>query len=108
MPRRPRGSPWHFGNKFQPETLAVTRKFLEDAGCASVVAVGESLSTPLDIPPIDPFSYIRFHNGAHGTGLSDEELAFWAKRIGAEAEHDREIYVYFEKDCIQCLPVHSK
>lgn len=83
---------------FQPETLAVTRKILEDAGCALAIAVGGSLSTPLDIPPIGPFSYIRFHNGAHGIGLTDEELAFWAKRITAEAKGGREMYVYFNND----------
>jgi uncharacterized protein YecE (DUF72 family) len=83
---------------FQPETLAITRKILEEAGCALAIAIGGSLSTPLDIPPIGPFSYIRFHNGAHGIGLSDHELAFWAKRISAQAEDDREVYVYFNND----------
>src|SRR6266581_4427949 len=40
----------------------------------------------------------RFHHGAHGIGLSDEELTFWAKRLTADAAEDREIYVYFNND----------
>jgi len=83
---------------FEPETLSITRKILEDAGCVLAVAVGGSLPTPLTIPSTGPFSYIRFHNGAHGVGLTGDELAFWAKRIGAEARDGREIYVYFNND----------
>ena len=42
--------------------------------------------------------YLRFHHGAHGIGLSDDELTFWAKRLTADAAENRESYVYFNND----------
>jgi uncharacterized protein YecE (DUF72 family) len=71
-------------------------RILEDAGCALVVAVGGEHHTPLDVPPVGPFAYLRFHGGLYGTGFTDGELAFWADRIAALADHD--VYVYFNND----------
>jgi uncharacterized protein YecE (DUF72 family) len=72
------------------------RRILEDAGCALVVAIGGDHHTPVDLPPVGPFSYLRFHGGLYGIGLSDGELAFWAERIAALAARD--VYVYFNND----------
>jgi len=83
---------------FQPETLQSIRRILGNDNCALVTSIGGSLPTPLDIPPIGPFRYLRFHHGAHGIGLSDEELTFWAKRLTPDAAENREIYVYFNND----------
>ncbi len=83
---------------FQSETVQELKRILSDAGCALVVAIGNGLPTPLDLPSIGPFGYVRFHGGAHGTGLSEEELTFWAGRLASEASGGREIYVYFNND----------
>jgi uncharacterized protein YecE (DUF72 family) len=82
---------------FQPEMLKVLAPILDNAGCALVIAIGGALPTPLDIPSIGPFRYLRFHNGAHGIGFSDEELTFWANRLKAD-EQGHTAYVYFNND----------
>lgn len=73
-------------------------RILGDAGCALVTSIGGSLSTPLDISAIGSFRYYRFHHGAYGTGFSDDELAFWSKRLAADACTGCDIYVYFNND----------
>lgn len=82
---------------FQPDVLKALTRILNNAGCTLVIAIGGTLPTPLDIAPIGPFRYLRFHNGAHGTGLSDEELTFWANRLRAYPP-DLTSYVYFNND----------
>ena len=79
---------------FAPEVLRI----LEDAGCALVVAIGGACPTPAEIPSLGPFGYFRFHNGAHGIGLSDEELVQWAERIARAADGGRAVYAYFNND----------
>jgi uncharacterized protein YecE (DUF72 family) len=83
---------------FQPETFATLSQILNAAGCALVIAIGGPCPTPLDAPCIGPFRYLRFHHGAHGIGLSDDELAFWAKRLSVDAAEGRQAYVYFNND----------
>ncbi len=83
---------------FQPPTLATLNRILSVAGCALAIAIGGPCPTPLDAPPIGPFRYLRFHHGAHGIGLSDDELAFWAKRLSKDATEGRAAYVYFNND----------
>lgn len=82
---------------FQPDMFKVLAHILDNAGCALVIAVGGALPTPPDIPPIGPFRYLRFHNGAHGIGFSDEELIYWANRLKADAQ-DPTAYAYFNND----------
>ena len=79
---------------FQPEVAQI----LADAGCALVIAIGGVCPTPLDYPLVGPFSYVRFHHGAHGIGLSNEEIGFWANRIAGYAAGGRDVYVYFNND----------
>jgi uncharacterized protein YecE (DUF72 family) len=74
------------------------RHILDEAACTLVIGIGGSLPTPLDLPTIGPFGYVRVHNGEQGIGLSDAELDFWAKRLAADAVEGREIYVYFNND----------
>ncbi len=76
----------------QPDILSL----LEDRGCALVVAIGGPHYTPVELPPVGPFAYLRFHGGLYGIGFTDGELAFWADRITAWA--DRDVYVYFNND----------
>jgi uncharacterized protein YecE (DUF72 family) len=83
---------------FQPETLTTLSQILNTAGCALVIAIGGPCPTPLDALSIGPFRYLRFHHGAYGIGLSDEELAFWAKRLSVDAAGGRQVYVYFNND----------
>jgi uncharacterized protein YecE (DUF72 family) len=83
---------------FQSGTFATLSQILNAAGCALVIAIGGSCPTPLDAPFIGPFRYLRFHHGAQGIGLSDDELAFWAKRLSVDAAEGREVYVYFNND----------
>lgn len=79
---------------FAPEVLRI----LEEAGYALVVAVGGACPTPASAPAPGPFGYFRFHNGARGIGLSDEELQRWAERIAWAAAGGRDIYAYFNND----------
>jgi uncharacterized protein YecE (DUF72 family) len=83
---------------FQGATLQALKGILTTANCALVVAVGGMQPTPLDIPAIGPFRYYRFHNGKYGTGLSDDELAFWAGRMRADQEQGYEVFAYFNND----------
>ena len=83
---------------FQPETFAALSQILNASNCTLVIAIGGSCPIPLDAPCIGSFRYLRFHHGAHGIGLSDDELAFWAKRLGIDAAEGREVYVYFNND----------
>lgn len=83
---------------FQPTIFPTLRHLLETAGCTLAVAVGGALPTPLDLPTIGPIGYVRFHHGAHGIGLSDEELRRWAERLASQASDDRQIFVYFNND----------
>ena len=58
---------------FQPENAQALRSILGNAGSVLVTSVGGTLPTPLDLPAIGPFRYIRIHNGEQGIGLSDAE-----------------------------------
>lgn len=83
---------------FQDETIKSLSRILNDTGRTLVIGVGGPLPTPLDISPVGPFRYMRFHQGEHGTGFSDKELTFWAKRLAADAKEGHEAYVYFNND----------
>lgn len=83
---------------FQPETLATLSQILNAAGCVLAIAIGGPCPTPLDAPLIGPFRYLRFHHGSYGIGLSEDELAFWAKRLSSDAAEGRQVYVYFNND----------
>jgi len=71
---------------------------LDEAGCALVIGVGGSCPSPPDLPAVGPFRYVRVHHGAHGIGLSDEEIESWVKRLSVDAAEGREAYVYFNND----------
>jgi uncharacterized protein YecE (DUF72 family) len=83
---------------FQLENVQALRFILGNAGSVLVTSIGGPLPTPLDLPTIGPFRYIRFHNGEQGIGLTDAELGFWAQRMITDALQEREIYVYFNND----------
>jgi len=78
---------------FAPEIL----KVLEVFGCALVRAVG-GWYTPLEVPDVGPFRYIRVHGGQYGVGLTEGELQFWAERIARDASQGLDVYVYFNND----------
>ena len=79
---------------FAPDVLRV----LERAGVALVTAVGGPHHTPLDLPPIGPFRYLRFHGGLYSVGYTDGELTFWAERIAGDIAAGRDVYAYFNND----------
>ena len=83
---------------FQSETFSSLGQILHNAGCAMVTAIGGLCPTPLDVPFIGPFRYLRFHNGAYGIGLTDDELTYWVKRLRNDIIERRDIYVYFNND----------
>lgn len=92
---------------FEPDTFRELTRILSNGenrtngpkGSSTLaVAVGGALPTPLNLPTIGPFDYIRFHSGAGGIGLSEDELAFWAQRLASAAEKGREVYAYFNND----------
>lgn len=78
---------------FQPAVLDL----LDRAGCPLVRAIGGHY-TPLEVPDVGAFRYLRVHGGLYGVGLTDGELAFWADRLRAEAVAGRDMYVYFNND----------
>lgn len=43
-----------------------------------------------------------FHNGAHGIGLSEDELRVWADRIAAAGAGGCDVYTYFNNDPEGC------
>ena len=83
---------------YRPETFSILRQTLNDAGCAMVTAIGGACPTPLEMPFIGPFRYLRFHHGLHGIGFTDDELAFWVKRLHGDIDDGYDIYVYFNND----------
>ena len=83
---------------FQPGTFSSLSQILNVSGCALVIAIGGPCPTPLDAPFIGPFRYLRIHHGEQGIGLSDDELAYWAKRLSIDIAESREVYVYFNND----------
>lgn len=91
---------------FQRETFSSLSQILNVAGCALVIAIGGSCPTPIDAPCIGPFRYLRFHHGAHGIGLSDDELVFWAKRLNNDITEGRDVYTYFNNDA-EAYAIHD-
>jgi len=83
---------------FQTENLQPLCRMLDEAGCVLVIGVGGSCPTPPDLPAVGPFRYVRIHHGAHGIGLSDEELESWVKQLSVDAAEGRQAYVYFNND----------
>jgi uncharacterized protein YecE (DUF72 family) len=83
---------------FMPETFSRLSQILNVAECTLVTAIGGSCPTPLEVPFIGPFRYLRFHNGSQGIGLSDDELVYWAKRLSIDIAEGRDVYVYFNND----------
>lgn len=83
---------------FEPHTLARLEQLLTTAHAALAIGIGGAYPTPLNIPTIGPFHYLRFHAGASGIGFSDPELAFWAERLAHDAEAGYEAYAYFNND----------
>ena len=49
---------------YRPDVISM----LERSGSALVIAVGGSLPTPLDLPPVGSFRYVRIHGGTQGIG----------------------------------------
>lgn len=84
---------------FEPACIQALARIFEEVGYATLaIGVGGSSPTPLDLPLSGSFSYIRFHSGASGPGLSEAELTFWAERLAREAKEGHEIYAYFNND----------
>jgi uncharacterized protein YecE (DUF72 family) len=73
-------------------------RLVEAAGVALVEVVGGVLPTPPSVPPIGPFRYVRFHNGARGIGVDEDELRPWADRLANDAARGRDAYLYFNND----------
>ena len=71
-------------------------EMLERAGAALCLPV--SPHVPLDIRATTTWTYIRMHQGEHGTGYSDPELRIWAGRVRAFLDDGVTVYIYFNND----------
>lgn len=92
---------------FAPDMATrIAQLFTPTSNATLAIAIGGTLPTPLDLPPLGSFGYVRFHAGANGIGLSDDELSIWAKRLAHDAEQGREIYAYFNNDPEACA-IHN-
>jgi uncharacterized protein YecE (DUF72 family) len=69
---------------------------LEGAEAALCLPVGWGI--PLDVRLTTSWTYIRMHQGEHGIGFRDDELAVWAGRIRGHYERGVDAYVYFNND----------
>lgn len=75
---------------------AVYRAFAA-RGVALCVPVGGAVQP--DLVTTARFTYLRMHRGlGEGGRFSDEELATWARRVGAVARSGKDAYVYFNND----------
>ena len=72
-------------------------RILDETGCCLVRAIG-GYYTPLEVPDVGSFRYLRVHGGQYGIGLTEGELQFWADRIAADASNGTEVYIYFNND----------
>ena len=70
---------------------------LGEAGHALVRAIG-GYHTPMEVPDVGPFRYIRVHGGQWGIGLTEGELQYWADRIANDTRNGVETYIYFNND----------
>lgn len=71
---------------------------LERHGKTLVIAISGGHASPRETPWIGPFRYVRVHGGAWGIGLAEDELRWWADRIGGDARSGITSYVYFNND----------
>jgi uncharacterized protein YecE (DUF72 family) len=81
------------GSWYSPEILHI----LNETGCALVRAIG-GYYTPVEVPDVGSFRYLRVHGGQYGTGLTEGELGYWADRIREYASQGLDVYVYFNND----------
>jgi uncharacterized protein YecE (DUF72 family) len=63
-----------------------------------VIPIAGTDPTTRSLPSPGPFTYYRFHQGAHGAGIGDDELRFWAARRVHQAAASRAVYAYFNDD----------
>jgi uncharacterized protein YecE (DUF72 family) len=82
---------WH-----RDETFAM----LEARGVSYCVMSGANL--PCVLRATAPFVYVRLHGPdpghLYGGSYSDDDLRWWADRIGEWADQGRDVYVYFNND----------
>lgn len=73
---------------------------LERYGAAYCVMSGAGL--PCVLRATAPFVYVRLHGPDHhhlyAGAYSDDDLRWWAGRIGEWADHGRDVFVYFNND----------
>lgn len=69
---------------------------LERAGVALCLPVGPHV--PLDRRLTAPWTYLRMHQGQHGAGYGEDELAHWAEQIRRFLDQGADTYVYFNND----------
>jgi uncharacterized protein YecE (DUF72 family) len=72
-------------------------RMLGEGGYALVRAIG-GYYTPMEVPDVGPFRYLRVHGGQWGIGLTEGELQYWADRIANDAHDGVETYIYFNND----------
>ncbi|HEX9991026.1 MAG TPA: DUF72 domain-containing protein [Chloroflexia bacterium] len=78
---------------YQPDIYRI----LDEAGYPIVRAIG-GYHTPMDVPDVGSFRYLRVHGGQYGIGLTDGELGYWADRLAGYASQGIDAFIYFNND----------
>lgn len=69
---------------------------LADHGCA--LCIPNAPGMPFRRVITAPFTYLRFHHGAHGASYADDELRPWATWVVEEAHQGIDVFAYFNND----------
>lgn len=69
---------------------------LRDHGCALCIPDAPWIPAVRQITA--PFTYVRFHHGAHSANYSEVELASWSRWIAEQSAAGIEICAYFNND----------
>ena len=83
---------------FEQAMLAQLERLMASTQATLAIGIGGPTPTPLDLPRMGTFRYVRFHSGASGVGFSETELAVWAERLAQDARDGYESYAYFNND----------
>jgi uncharacterized protein YecE (DUF72 family) len=94
--RRYPGKRYTFEFRHPSWLVPEVHRLLESAGAALCLPVHPKM--PLDVRLTAGWTYIRFHAGRHGTGMSEEELRDWAERINRFRSDGIDTFAYFNND----------
>jgi uncharacterized protein YecE (DUF72 family) len=80
--------------EFRHESWAEARPVLDQRGIALCVADTDEAPATEEQLSWEPFGYLRLRRADYG----DDELAVWARRIGATLQKGRDVHCYFKHE----------